>query len=64
MKKAISLFCTLVLLLCAFQTIAFADIVDPGKPPAKSTSLMPIILISVAVIVIAVVLWKIHSKKT
>ncbi len=64
MKKAISLLCALILLVCVFQTIAFADIVVPGKPPAKDASMLPIILIAVAVIVIAVVLWKKYRRKT
>lgn len=64
MKKAISLLCVLVLLLCVFQTFAFADIVDPGPPQPEKSCLLPILLIALAVIVIAVVLWRVRSKKT
>ena len=64
MKKAISLLFALVLLVCAFQTAAFADIIAPDGPPAGNNSMLPAILIAVAVIVIAVVLWKVFRKKT
>ena len=64
MKKAISLLFALILLVCAFQTAAFADIIAPDEPPAANTSMLPAILIAVAVIVIAVVLWKVFRKKT
>ena len=64
MKKAISLLFALILLVCAFQTVAFADIVVPDKPPAASTSMLPVILIAVAVIVVAVVIWKVRHEKT
>ena len=64
MKKAISMICMFALLVCAAQTSVFADIVNPVIPATKNGSLLPVILIAVAVIVVAVVLWKAKKKKT
>ena len=64
MKKAISLLCMLALLVCAVQTSAFADIVDPTRPSGGNGSMLPVVLIAVAVIVVAVVLWKVRKKKS
>ena len=64
MKNTTSLICVFTLLLCAVRTSVFADIVDPGKPPVHNGSLLPIILIAVAVIVVAVILWKVSRKKS
>jgi uncharacterized membrane protein len=63
MKKAISLLCTVVLMLSAVQTFAFADIVDPRRSPAENSSMLPVLLIAIAVIVVAVVIWRVRCQK-
>ena len=63
MKKAVSLLTTVLMLLCAFQTFAFADIVDPFLSPTSNDSMLPILLIAVAIVVIAVVLWRVRRQK-
>ena len=64
MKKGISLLFTLALLLCAVQTLAFADIIaDPRPIPPDNSLLLPILLISIAVIVAAVVIWRVRRQK-
>ena len=63
MKKAVSLLSTVLMLLCAVQTFAFADIVDPFPSPEKNNSMLPIILIAVAIVVAAVVIWRVRRQK-
>jgi len=65
MKKAVSLLTTVLMLLCAVQTFAFADIVDPfpSPSPEKTNSMLPIILITVAIVVAAVVIWRVRRQK-
>ena len=63
MKKAISLLTTVLMLLCAVQIFAFADIVDPFPAPTKNDSMLPILLIAVAIVVVAVVLWRVRRQK-
>ena len=64
MKKVISLLCALTFVLSAVQTIAFADIIiDPRPAPPDNNTMLPILIIAVAVIVIAVVVWRVRSQK-
>ena len=63
MKKAVSLLTTVLMLLCAFQTFAFADIVDPLPSPEKTNSMLPIILIAVAIVGAAVVICRVRQQK-
>ena len=63
MKKAISLLFTLVLVLSAVQTLAFADIIADPRPVPPDNIMMPVLLISLAVIVAAVVIWRIRRQK-
>ena len=63
MKKAISLLSTVLMMLCAMQTFAFADIVDPFPSPAKNDSMLPILIIAVAIIVVAVVIWRVRRQR-
>lgn len=64
MKKAISLLFTLALVLCAVQTSAFADIItDPRPAPPENGMMLPILIISLAIIVVAVIVWRVRSQK-
>ena len=64
MKKAISLLFALAMLLCAVQTSAFADIItDPRPAPPENGMMLPILIISLAIIIIAVVVWRVRSQK-
>ena len=64
MKKAISLLFTLALVLCAVQTSAFADIIaDPRPAPPENGLMLPILIISLAIIVVAVIVWRVRSQK-
>ena len=64
MKKAISLLFTLALILCAVQTSAFADIIaDPRPAPPENGMMLPILIVSLAIIIIAVVVWRVRSQK-
>ena len=64
MKKAISLLFTLALVLCAVQTSAFADIIaDPRPAPPENGMMLPILIVSLAIIIIAVVVWRVRSQK-
>ncbi len=63
MKKTISILSTLLILMCAAQTFAFADIVDPLPPPEKTGSILPMLLIAFAIIVVTVVLWGVRRQK-
>ena len=64
MKKAISLLFTLALVLCAVQTNAFADIItDPRPAPPENGMMLPILIISLAIIVVAVIVWRVRSQK-
>lgn len=63
MKKTVSLLSALLVMLCAFQTFAFADIVDPFPSPTNNDSMLPILFIAVAIVVIAVVLWRVRRQK-
>ena len=64
MRKAISLLFSLALVLCAVQTSAFADIIaDPRPAPPENGMMLPILIISLAIIVIAVVAWRVRSQK-
>lgn len=63
MKKGISLLFALALALNAVQTIAFADIVDPRPAPPENGMVLPVLIIAVAVVVIAVVIWRVRSQK-
>ena len=64
MRKAISLLYTLALVLCAVQTSAFADIIrDPRPAPPENGMMLPILIVSLAIIVIAVVVWRARSQK-
>ena len=64
MRKAISLLFSLALVLCAVQTSAFADIIaDPRPAPPENGMMLPILIISLAIIVIAVVVWRVRSQK-
>ena len=64
MKKAISLLFTHALVLCAVQTSAFADIItDPTPAPPENGLMLPILIGSLAIIIIAVVVWRVRSQK-
>ena len=64
MKKAISLLFTLALVLCAVQTSAFADIItDPRPAPPENGMMLPILIVSLAIIVVAVIVWRVRSQK-
>lgn len=63
MKKTISLLFIFAMVLSAVQIIAFADIVDPRPIPDENGMMLPILIISVSVIVIAVVVWRVRSRK-
>ena len=64
MKKAISLLFTLALVLCAVQTSAFADIITDARPaPPENGMMLPILIVSLAIIIIAVVVWRVRSQK-
>ena len=64
MRKAISLLFSLALVLCAVQTSAFADIIaDPRPAPPENGMMLPILIISLAIIIIAVVVWRVRSQK-
>lgn len=64
MRKAISLLYTLALVLCAVQTSAFADIItDPRPAPPENGLMLPILIISLAIIVVAVIVWRVRSQK-
>ena len=64
MRKAISLLYTLALVLCAVQTSAFADIItDPRPTPPENGLMLPILIVSLAIIIIAVVVWRVRSQK-
>ena len=64
MKKAIRLLFTLELVLCAVQTSAFADIItDPRPAPPENGMMLPILIISLAIIVVAVIVWRVRSQK-
>ncbi len=64
MKKAISLLFTLALVLCAVQTSAFADIIaDPRPAPPENGMMLPILIISLAIIVVAIIVWRVRSQK-
>ena len=64
MRKAISLLYTLALVLCAVQTSAFADIItDPRPAPPENGMMLPILIISLAIIVVAVIVWRVRSQK-
>ena len=64
MKKAISLLFALALVLCAVQTSAFADIItDPRLAPPENRMILPHLSVSLAIIVIAVVVWRVRSQK-
>ena len=64
MKKAISLLFTLALVLCAVQTSAFADIIaDPRPAPPENGMMLPILMVSLAIIIIAVVVWRVRRQK-
>ena len=64
MKKAISLLFALAMVLCAVQTSAFADIItDPRPAPPENGMMLPILIISLAIIVVAVIVWRVRSQK-
>ena len=64
MKKAISLLFALAMVLCAVQTSAFADIItDPRPAPPENGLMLPILIISLAIIVVAVIVWRVRSQK-
>ena len=64
MKKAISLLFVLAMVLCAVQTSAFADIIaDPRPAPPENGMMLPILIVSLAIIIIAVVVWRVRSQK-
>ena len=64
MKKAISLLFALAMVLCAAQTSAFADIIaDPRPAPPENGMMLPILIISLAIIVVAVIVWRVRSQK-
>ena len=64
MKKGISLLFMLALMSSAVQTPAFADIIaDPRPIPPDNGLMLPILLISIAIIVVAVVIWRVHRQK-
>ena len=64
MKKVISLLFTLAVILSAFQTLAFADIITEPRPtPPDNNIVLPILIISLAVIVVAVVVWRLRRQK-
>ena len=64
MKKAISLLFALAMVLCAVQTSAIADIItDPRPAPPENGMMLPILIVSLAIIIIAVVVWRVRSQK-
>ena len=64
MKKAISLLFALAMVLCAVQTSAFGDIItDPRPAPPENGMMLPILIVSLAIIIIAVVVWRVRSQK-
>lgn len=64
MKKAISLLFALAMVLCAVQTSAFADIIrDPRPAPPENGMMLPILIISLAIIVVAVIVWRVRRQK-
>ena len=64
MKKAISLLFALAMVLCAVQTSAFADIItDPRPAPPENGLMLPILIISLAIIVVAIIVWRVRSQK-
>ena len=69
MKKCLALLVVMILLLSLLPLSAFADaLIPPDETPepsedAAESSPMPLVLISVAVMVIAFILWRVLRKK-
>ncbi len=64
MKKLFSMLWTALFLLSVCGTVAFADVIDPYViAPKKTVSPLPYVLIGVAVIVAAVLIWRTRKQK-
>ena len=69
MKKSLALLVVMILLLSLFPLFASADLIIPPEetpepvPVQETVPLLPILLIAVAILAIAFVLWRFLRKK-
>ena len=63
MKKSLSLLAVCVLLLGLFPVFAYADLLTPGQAFARELRDNALLLIALAVLIVAFVLWRILRKK-
>ena len=64
MKTLVSSVWTALFLLCAFGTVAFADVIEPNFQEIRNTT-NPLlyVLLGIAVVAAALLIWRARKKK-